>query len=116
MKMKVDCGCEKDVFACREHAHPAHTPTPWKVDGFGITSKVFNIATLDTTAKDMDDNQIGIGELSANAAFIVKACNVHEELIETLKNLVAYSVDCHVGGAPVVAEAREVLAKAEGSK
>lgn len=26
MKNKIDCGCEKDVFACRAHAHPQHTP------------------------------------------------------------------------------------------
>jgi hypothetical protein len=65
----------------------AHTPTPWSVDGYGITSKVFNIAMLDTIAKDMDDNQIGIGELSANAAFIVKAVNSFEPMLEALKDI-----------------------------
>lgn len=26
--IKVECGCEKDVFACREHAHPKPQHTP----------------------------------------------------------------------------------------
>jgi hypothetical protein len=101
-----------------------HTPTPWKVDGCAVTSDVFNICTLDTTAKDMNENQIGMGELSANAAFIVRAVNTHEELLETLKTVVVYmDAQCKVNGefstadAPGYAMRRKVeqaIAKAEG--
>ena len=56
-----------------------HTPTPWYIDG--IHPRLIRgspnhqaIATLEVAAY--------MGE---NAAFIVRACNVHDELVEALK-------------------------------
>lgn len=81
MKTKVDCGCEKDVFVCREHHKPQHTPTPWvtdSVDGKAIVR--FNhewVATLEL-GKNMQTCE-------ANAAFIVKAVNLLPELRKHLQ-------------------------------
>ncbi len=47
----------------------AHTPTPWYADG-----KLIVGATP-------DDGQIGGAHDPTDAAFIVKACNAHDELV-----------------------------------
>lgn len=112
------CAEHKDgTLECeKQPRREAHTPLPWAQDGYGITSRVFNICTLDTMAKDGDDNQIGIGELSANAAFIVRAVNAHEELVSFIKMLIDGSEDRIPprGEEELVAMAKALLAKAEG--
>ena len=63
----------------------AHTPLPWHNDCFQIKSE----ATGDNI------NHTGFGclpinrssEAEANAAFIVRACNNHYELLETLQDV-----------------------------
>ncbi len=79
-----------------EKAAAQHTPTPWGYStdltpsledpnptGAVIFSDGFagNIAAL-------DDNEDGCME--ANAAFIVKACNAHDDLVDALRQLTAY--------------------------
>jgi hypothetical protein len=61
-------------------AKPAHTPTPWTFD----SCKTVRLLSL--------DHKIEIGSLwlkteqaETDAAFIVRAVNSHEELLETLK-------------------------------
>ncbi len=61
-----------------------HTPTPWHVDNTGVVvgSRAPNgstdlIADLHTSAMP--------SEARANAAFIVKACNNHQALVEALR-------------------------------
>lgn len=50
-----------------------HTPTPWILDG-------------DWILKD-DDTPVAAAHVNAeaNAAYIVRACNAHERLVEALK-------------------------------
>ena len=86
------CGCEKNVFACAAHAHPARTPTPWKVDGP-------DWAIVGSRDGNPDD-PLCVGQLflpihhgqrfdmrSANAAFIVRACNSYDKMLRQLKTI-----------------------------
>ena len=62
----------------------AHTPTPW----------TYRFRLRGTTIEPLDgDKQLaivastpGIGNLDTNAAFIVQACNAHEELLAACRN------------------------------
>lgn len=73
-----------------------HTPTPWKiVEGDGMDYNVLQIITDVREHK----NQVGIAnvdigfegplgaEQPANAAFIVRAVNAHDALVEALESL-----------------------------
>ena len=62
-----------------------HTPTPWSVDDtrLGIMAGYQSIAqTFRDRSKTIADRE---AEAQANAAFIVRACNAHEQLVEALK-------------------------------
>lgn len=113
MKNKIDCGCEKDVFACRTHAH---TPTPWKaaiapnVDKdrtYIMTESRKRIALMIRNGTQQEP--IPHSEADANAAFIVRAVNCHEELLELAK-WVADSLRPEERPANV----NRLIAKAEG--
>ena len=54
-----------------------HTPGPWFADGITIESNSGNIGLMNLARPE--------NESKANAAFIVKACNMHEELVEACK-------------------------------
>ena len=56
---------------------PTHTPTPWRVVNETI------IVRLEYDGKDAAICDVRTG--AADAAFIVRAVNAHEELIETMK-------------------------------
>ena len=62
-----------------------HTPTPW----FYSNGEVY----------DIKDNQICLvsyyqdGRVKANAAFIVRACNSHDALVEALEALEARALE-----------------------
>lgn len=68
-------------------APQTHTPTPWQQ---GTSA---NRRAMDTIFTDKGQVQIcrvdtscpEDGENEANAAFIVKACNAHDELVKTLE-------------------------------
>lgn len=72
-------------------SNPAHTPLPWKASdsGTGIWSageplgknKIIAICSSDAVSRPKDEN-------TANAAFILRACNSHYELLEALENLI----------------------------
>lgn len=76
-----------------------HTPTPWAVgrslDGLPCvdapteSSCTLEICTVWGTEKDMIVND----ECGANAAFIVRACNSHEALVEACQELLQELVD-----------------------
>ena len=56
----------------------SHTPTPWAVEGWLIVKDKgvrYSIADVMTTA-NLNDS-----EKEANAAFIVRACNSHDDLV-----------------------------------
>ncbi|HYD06525.1 MAG TPA: hypothetical protein VEC60_12410 [Reyranella sp.] len=84
-----------------------HTPTPWVRSG-----NLLHVGTS-TRAKNRiaatfryDDNA------DANAAFIVKAVNAHDELVAALTRIRDFDRDV-TGGPEMVAIARAALAKAE---
>lgn len=82
MKTKIDCGCEKDVFACRAHAH--HAPqghTPLSIDGIRKVS-YGEVCTL-----SQGERTVSASILVSDAAFIVRAVNAHEELVDVLKEM-----------------------------
>lgn len=61
-----------------------HTPTPWKTDGNEIwqekpiiENKHFHICKVHGVCQTQVNK--------ANASFIVRACNSHDELVEALK-------------------------------
>lgn len=95
---------------------PQHTPTPWKVAESGTwiggTDNVnsFKAGFLQEIAELRDHH----GRGRANAAFIVRAVNAHEELLVILKMVLGYEgllVD-HQGFKKVIEQA---IAKAEQS-
>jgi len=66
-----------------------HTPTPWHIEKING----FQIACADETNPDY------VAEVynEANAAFIVKACNMHDDLVELLEYFHGFAVlndDC----------------------
>ena len=72
-------------------SNPAHTPLPWKPSdsGTGIWSsgesigknKIIAICSCDAVSRPKDEN-------TANAAFILRACNSHYQLLEALGKLI----------------------------
>lgn len=99
---------------------PAHTPTPWRIrkgsweceSGYQIASKA---------DEDGFGNVIGYSRMETNAAFIVRAVNSHEELIEAAQNALNVLAGLAVGhlnsikpDSRAILMLREVLAKTEG--
>lgn len=67
-----------------------HTPTPWYVDERGnirqqSTGNV--LADMQDGTRVNRESRISKREMEANAAFIVRACNSHEKLVEALKGM-----------------------------
>lgn len=71
-----------------------HTPTPWKA--MGNEARGFQIHTNYANGKPAPHLNHWIatlrcescpGDAEANAAFIVRACNVYEELLQALRNV-----------------------------
>ena len=91
-------GCAPECEACI----PSHTPTPWKVgEEYEILGP--NEKVVATTYHNRP-------EVEANAAFIVRAVNAHEELLEALR----YVVDSGESYERVQEIAVQAIAKAEG--
>jgi hypothetical protein len=61
-----------------------HTPTPWHVDGLYVTNRE-PPAVRPSIADCGRSPRIGRAEQVANAAFIVKAVNNHEALVDALE-------------------------------
>ena len=93
---------------------PPHTPTPWVQNGPSIEEKKEPSAVIGRAIFDcytsQDDCGIGEGEGTANAAFIVKACNAHEKLVNACRKAAA-SIGGEGGDIDYLLEA---LALAEG--
>lgn len=64
----------------------AHTPTPWSLEKPDTASYRYEIGETMTT-KIYGPNPIDFPESEANAAHIVKAVNLHEELVEAFTEL-----------------------------
>lgn len=82
-----------------------HTPTPWEVNGLEIQATNREETFI---AEVFNENE----SAKANAQFIVKAVNCHDELIEALAHLIACA-DCKAPELPEALEnARKTLKKA----
>lgn len=69
-----------------------HAPTPWSATEHswaltGIYSSSEHIAALDISDDATEDNQAELeARMAANAAFIVRAVNSHDHLLQTLRD------------------------------
>ena len=98
-----------------------HTPTPWKANKWAPGWEISAPESHYTVCRLTDCNNE-----EANAAFIVRACNSHDELLEALKGLLLEVTGAHSGTSSIFAEelksgrsfhiavARAAIAKAEG--
>lgn len=114
---------------------PAHTATPWNVGEMGSgTLAIYGRsrkAPLCQFGEGIDEARTEPKNAQADAAFIVKACNTHDELVATLRELLEHSDHIPVisafGGDNTVKgirkagkflgardRARAILAKVEG--
>jgi hypothetical protein len=73
-----------------------HTPGPWTVEDATVFGPICDrICTVDVGDDDDEPTLTGQGEQPhgqgrANAAFIVLACNAHDDLLEALQTLIAH--------------------------
>lgn len=96
--------------------HVGHTPTPWVIEA-GTDGIIRGSADDRWIAKTSVSDPSGWDTDAANAAFIVRACNNHEEILAALK-LMVHSAVPHPGEHKAMYAAWEVahkaIAKAEG--
>jgi len=85
----------------------SHTPTPWKVT---TTNEVWMSSVCGSDGDEIAQCFKFKNESEANAAFIVRAVNSHEELLEAAKSLIKYGVV----GDEYKEQVRQAIAKAEG--
>lgn len=99
-----------------------HTPTPWNVNG-GMRPGIKTVYADSGSICEMTNSQAhSDAEQEANAAFIVRACNNHDELVSALENLQKVFVERaeHANGktwtygATANLNALKALAKAKG--
>ena len=87
-----------------------HTPTPWKAGKWDIThinGHKHHFISIVNNVPDGECEGTGVAvclmpqendtpkdrkTVKANAAFIVRACNCHEELVEALKGLMSWKM------------------------
>lgn len=99
-----------------------HTPTPWTFDEHGGTFYVWGPGQAMVTDGDVDEGYVarmrGVGrgatveEQRANAEFIVRACNAHEELLQALREIAA--VDAEDPSIPQDSPYAYAMGKAKG--
>jgi hypothetical protein len=95
------------------------TPTPWMTEGRYVLNSVGGISIACTTQlKGKNESQdIHFEKIAkANAAFIVKAVNCHEELINVVKALSELMGKSDYAFSEVNLWAHQVIAKAEGKE
>ena len=100
-----------------------HTPLPWVVDGDAVITQHATKRggyQMDGTPRvfiaSMEDLTISGAERAANAAFIVRACNAHDDLLDVCVDVDALFLlggELDVG-SPLYAALRAVIAKARG--
>ncbi len=105
-KLLEECAEQSAIHKARAMSRSQHTPTPWHDD----------LSTVHGPEIDAEyqEKQIVCSVINrADAAFIVRAVNAHEELLETLKEalpyLSKYGVPDHITNSAILA-----IAKAEG--
>lgn len=85
----------------------SYTPTPWKLEGNWIVSGFFGVHELPAS------NEGSQAEHLANAAFIVRAVNSHEEMLAILKTILTM-IDKTQGADRLGILIAQAIAKAEG--
>lgn len=86
---------------------PQHTPTPWQLkEGLGLGSKYWVGESEDGKNTPFQSTK------EANAAFIVRAVNVHEDLLHLLRSLATHPE--RLGFDGIKKACLIALAKAEG--
>ena len=95
-----------------------HTPTPWTVWKLAPDSDELERSIVTTQSGDIEVT--GIVNLDADAAFIVKAANCHDDLVRALEDLLRVDCASEAGvycndRAAVQGRARAALAKAQES-
>ena len=84
---------------------PKHTPTPWEVLGNGkqVFGKDHLVANCEVCLTEQDDDLDGYDEdetrCTANAEFIIRACNCHDKLVEALEDALTVINDLDKLGA-----------------
>ena len=81
-----------------------HTPPPWKTFGNRITRSGWTVAL--TACSESHEKQC------ADAAFIVRAANSHQALVEALENFCDNAILLNLDGSEQIAKARAALASA----
>ncbi len=79
-----DYSIERDHKSYSDEPQPQHTPTPWKMNDNAV---IFNgpwIANCRAGIKQAPTSKVSL----ANAAFIVRACNSHSDLLAIVKQMV----------------------------
>lgn len=93
-----------------------HTPLPWMVDNRRSIVKVRSEKREVAVLSGRLDSEHGRETIQANAAFIARACNSHDELLEALENIVKYAeqgCDC-LCDAKELENAKIIIKKARG--
>jgi hypothetical protein len=125
----IACPCDALYF---EKVSQSHTPTPWYVEMtnageigaktevrvFGPDRKasgsLFKLNRIGTGHQDCVARELS--ELKANAAFIVRAVNAHEDLLKFMKDLnyAFYVKGTRAAMIEVMFKSKALIAKAEG--
>ncbi len=71
-----------------------HSELPWDVDATGYYIGKVYIGGVIEVAQILDMPYPSAGSRESNAAFIVRACNNHEKLVEALKKIIQLSKGC----------------------
>ena len=94
-----------------------HTPTPWITEPHGDTTALYSGRDRDHHGLRLMNLDDGDMNFEANAAFIVRACNSHDELVAACKMLIHSIPDdwpMPLGYSEVVHQAVNAISKAEG--
>ena len=75
----------------KTHEHslskPSHTPTPWRIYKEPMNPNPRLMAEASTLVAVISQGKAFAKETEANAAYIVKAVNAHEEMVKALKDV-----------------------------
>lgn len=77
------------------NVEPQHTPTPWQLKNLEGSDLPFIVSTTQSSyaVADTGLGSVSSAEAWANAAFIVRAVNSHEALVEALQDVLDLAED-----------------------
>ena len=91
---------------------PTHTPTPWKT--MPLNPFIFSGDEPEELAVCRTDIKLPPERNDANAAYIVRAVNAHEELIATLKEVSKHATDLNKNDPWIMERIYKAISRAEG--